>query len=177
MQSLNDPKQVLEMALQNELKGREILEGARENVQNPLAKATFEFLANEELKHIDLIQQFAAALTGGDVPDVDDLSALTTSDAKQHIKSIFERFRVAFEAAAATDEPRMEAYSVAEDMERQGHDFYQRAAEQATDEKSKKMYQFLADEEIKHFELIQDTHDYLQQPDAMMAVEERWMQI
>jgi rubrerythrin len=177
MQTLNDPRQVLEMALQNELKGREILEGARENVQNPLAKATFEFLANEELKHIDLLQQFAASLTGGELPDVEDLQALTTPDAKQHIKSIFERFRVAFEAVAATDEPRLEAYRVAEDMERQGHDYYNRAADQATDEKAKKLYQFLAEEEIRHFELIQDTHDYLQQPDALAAVEERWMQI
>jgi rubrerythrin len=177
VQSFNDPKEVLEMALQNELKGREILIGAKDNVQNPLAKATFDFLASEELKHIDIINQFAASLDGAETPDVDALSALTAPDAKEHIKSIFERFRVAFEAVGATDQPRLETYRVAEDMERQGHDFYSRAAEQATDEKAKKLYQFLAEEEIRHFELIQDTHDFLQQPDALMAVDERWMQI
>lgn len=164
--------QVLDTALQNELRGREILLEARENVENPLAKATFEFLANEEMKHIDAIKTFAAGLS----IDPQALAAFDPAEAKERIYSIFERFKVAFEAVAATDEPRMEAYRVALDMERRGHNFYKRAAEQSADENARALYAFLASEEIKHFELIQDTHDFLQQPDALLAIEERWMQ-
>ncbi|MDO8589559.1 MAG: ferritin family protein [Armatimonadota bacterium] len=176
-QIADDARQVLEMALQNELKGREILEQAKENVENPLAKATFDFLAHEEDKHIAIIKQFASGLTGEQELDMAELTTLTTPEAKQRIRSIFERFRVAFEEVSATDQPRLEAYRVAMDMERAGHDFYKRAALQASDEKSRRLYEFLAGEEIKHFELIQDTHDFLQQPDALLAVEERWMQV
>ena len=173
----DDAKQVLETALQNELKAREILQQSRENVDNPLAKATFDFLADEELKHIVIIKQFASGLTGEEDLDTDEMTTLTTPEAKQRIASIFERFRVAFEAVSTSDQPRQEVYEVAMDMERHGHDFYTRAAQQTSDEKSKRLYEFLAGEEIKHFELIQDTHDFLQQPDAMLAIEERWMQI
>ena len=59
--------------------------------------------------------------------------------------------------------------------ERYGHDFYEKAAELAHDPTARKLYQFLAGEEQKHFEIIQDTHDFLKQPDAFMAVEEQWM--
>ncbi|MDO8684577.1 MAG: ferritin family protein [Armatimonadota bacterium] len=176
VQTANDVTQVLETALQNEMKSYEILENGKNNVDNPLAKATFDFLANEELKHIEIIKQFTSTLTGKSDFDIDELLALTTPDAKQHIKSIFERFKVSFEEVGATDQPRMETYRVAMDMERQGHDFYKRAADQTSDEKAKRLYQFLAGEEVKHFELIQDTHDFLQQPDALLAIEERWMQ-
>ena len=170
----DDAEQVLEMALQNELRAKEILEGAKENVENPLAKATFDFLANEELKHIAIIKQFAAGVSGEQELD---MAELTTLEAKQQIRSIFERFRVAFEEVSATDQPRLETYRVAMDMERAGHDFYRRAAQQASDAKARRLYEFLAGEEIRHFELIQDTHDFLQQPDALLAVEERWMQV
>lgn len=169
-------REVLEVALQNELKGHEILTSARENVENPLAKATFDFLANEELKHIDIIQKFAQSLAGTGEFTTEELIEMSTPEAKQNIKSIFERFRVSFEAVAASDRPRLETYEVAMDMERRGHDYYKSAAEQTTNEDARRLYEFLASEETRHFELIQDTHDYLQQPDALAAVEERWMQ-
>jgi len=172
----NDPREVLEMALHNELKAREILQNARETVDNPLARATFDFLADEELKHIDIISKFAESLAGVGQFDEKDLLSTTTSEAKGRIKSIFERFRVQFEEVGAGDQPRLETYRVAMDMERRGHDFYKRAAEETADGEARKLYAFLAGEETRHFELIQDTHDYLQQPDALMAVEERWMQ-
>jgi len=172
----DSPREVAETALHNEMKAREILLDAKENVDNPLAKATFEFLANEELKHIEIIKKFAKALSGAGEFDADDLSGTTAAEAKEHIKNIFERFRVSFEEVGAGDQPRLEIYRVAMDMERHGYEFYKRAAEQALDKQARELYDFLGSEEICHFELIQDTHDYLQQPDALMAVEERWMQ-
>jgi len=169
--------EVFEMALRYEDEGRTILLNAKEAVENPLAKATFDFLANEELKHIDAIKRFAETLSGSGEFDPNNLTAISGEDAKRRVKHIFERFRTAFESVGAGDQPRLETYRVAMDMERHGHDFYSRAARQSDDAKTKRLFEFLAEEEIRHFELIQDTHDYLLQPDALMAIEERWMQI
>jgi len=176
-QVLNDAAEVLESALRNEQEAHDILIHAREAVDNPLARATFDFLAGEELKHMQAIKQFAESLARHEEFDADDLERLTSAEARSHIILIFERFRTSFEAVGASDQPRLEIYEVAMDMERRGHDFYASAARRAADEDARKLYEFLAAEEVKHFEIIQDTHDFLRQPDALLAIEERWMQI
>jgi rubrerythrin len=172
----NDPNAIVEAAIVNEIEGHRILEQGKKAANTPLAKATFEFLANEELKHIDLIKDFAKTLEGVKEWDPSELKELSLSEAGRHIRGIFERFGAQFEEVAATDNERLETYKVAMDMEHRGHDFYAKAAEQVTDERAKKLFQYLADEEVKHFEIIQDTHDFLAQPDAILAMEERWMQ-
>jgi rubrerythrin len=168
----NDPKEVLEMAVNNEREAYELLCASRDACEDKLSKATFDFLAKEELKHIDVIQKFGE--TGvASAPDVS--KSLTKADVAKGIKGIFEQFGWQYEQAAATDD-RMEAYRTAMDMERHGHQFYAKAAEVSTNPEAKKFFEFLAREEVRHFEIIQDSYDFLSEPDAMLAMEERWMQ-
>ena len=54
--SLSD---VLAIALHNERRGYEILKDGEGAAKTPLGKATFEFLANEEINHMRLIEAFA----------------------------------------------------------------------------------------------------------------------
>lgn len=169
----NDPKAVLEMALQNEVQGHKILNDARDACDDRLAKATFDFLAKEELKHVQIIKQYAE--TGMANPPSSS-AVVTRQQMAQGIKGIFEQFGWQYEQVAGQDDARAEAYRTAMEMERHGHHFYAQAAEKATDEEAKKFYQFLAAEEVRHFEIIQESHDFLTQPDAMLAMEERWMQ-
>jgi len=173
----SDVNEALRMALRYEEEGREILLNAKDAVENPLAKATFDFLADQELKHVDVIKRFAETLSGSGEFDLSKLTAITNEETKRGVKHIFERFRAAFESVGAGDQPRLETYRVAMDMERHGYDFYSRTARDSDDAEIRQLFAFLATEEIRHFELIQDTHDYLLQPDALMAIEERWMQI
>lgn len=173
----NDPSAVVEAAIQNELEGQAVLIRGKESATDPLAKATYEFLANEEIKHIELIEEYAASLAGTKEWHPKHMDGIDLPEAAKKIRGIFERFGTAFEAAGATDNQRLETYKVAMDMERRGHDFYSKAAETATNEDAKKLFRFLAGEEAKHFQMIQDTHDFLDNPDAILALEERWMQI
>jgi rubrerythrin len=174
---MEDPSAVLETAIANEMEGHRILQRGREAATEPLAKATFEFLANEELKHIEIIRDFAKTLDGVTPWDESVLKGGSLSDAFKHVRSIFERFGAQFEAVSASDHERLEIYEVAMDMERRGYEFYSRAAQQASDERARRLFSFLAGEEQRHFQMIQDTHDFLQEPDALLAMEERWMQI
>lgn len=168
----NDPKEVLEAAINNEREAYKLLCASRDACEDKLSKATFDFLAREEVKHIDVIQKFAA--TGLAVaPDVGH--PLSKAEVARGVKGIFEQFGWQYEQAASMDD-RLEAYRTAMEMERHGHQFYARAAEMATNEEARKFFQFLASEEVRHFEIIQDSYDFLSEPDAMLAMEERWMQ-
>lgn len=172
-----NPTEVLAMALRNEERGREILLDGERSAKSPLAKATFEFLANEELEHIRLIQEFARSLeTGGDWRP-GELKPVSKRKAGEHVKSIFDKYAAEFQKVGERGEERMDIYEAALQMERDGHHYYAHAAEQAEDERARSLYEFLAKEETRHFELIQDTRDFLDLPDALLAVEERWMTV
>ena len=168
---------VLAMALRNEQRGREILKEGEEGAKTALGRSTFEFLANEELNHIRLIEGYANSIAGGLAWEPGELSPLTKRAAGEQIKSIFDKYAAVYARAGESGEERMDIYEAALNMERDGFTFYSGAAGKARDEQAKKLYEFLASEERRHFELIQDTRDFLKQPDALLAIEERWMQI
>jgi rubrerythrin len=171
----NDPRQVVQSALQYEAEGHKILIDARDEATSPLSRATFGFLADQELKHIEAIKSYAASLENTGDFDPDALAELSLEHAEHEIRGIFAQFREQFEEAA-TLETREDVYQVAEDMERRGYNFYSAAAEQLTGDSAKKLYAWLAGEETKHFTIIQETLEYIHQPDAIDALEERWMQ-
>jgi|YelNatPaOPRAMG01_1025707.scaffolds.fasta_scaffold12976_3 rubrerythrin len=171
-----DPNAVLEMAIANEIEGRNILLNGRDSSLTPLGKSTFEFLANEELKHIELIKEFAKTLNGVEEWDANKMKSVSFAEAGARIKGIFERFASQFESVSQSDNERLETYQVAMDMEKRGYDFYSEAAEKASDERSKALFKFLAGEEEKHYTMIQDTYEFLKHPDSILAMEERWMQ-
>ncbi len=173
----DDPNTILDIAIANEVEGHKILTNAKESANTALAKATFDFLASEELNHIELIKDFAKTLAGAQEWDDSRLKEISLSEAGSHIKNIFERFAAEFETVSASSDERLETYKVAMDMEHRGYDFYSGAAKKVHDERAKQLFNFLAAEEERHFKMIQDTHDFLNHPDGIMAMEERWMQI
>jgi rubrerythrin len=172
-----NPREVVETALQFELEGRKILVDAGEKAKDPLSKATFKFLADQELKHIDAIKAYACALDEGKTFSCSTLGEhMDKSQAMAEIQKIFSKIKSEYESVEGKEDERQEVYEIAMDMERRGHDFYEKAASQTTNDTSRQLFQFLTGEETNHFEIIQETAEFLKQPDAIMAVEERWMQ-
>jgi len=173
----SDPKEIIKAALDFEADGYKIFVDAGEKAVDPLSKATFKFLRDQEVKHIERIEAFAAAMDGKGSFDLASLGEpMSIVNAKKEIGGIFAQFKDKFEATAGDEDERMEIYKVAMNMECRGHDFYGSAADQAKDETARKIWRFLSDEEAQHYMIIEETHDFLKQPDAFMAIEERWMQ-
>lgn len=168
---------VLAMALRNEERAKEILDSGMANAKSALGRATFEYLSSQEIEHMRLIKDYARAIASGSGMDLQDMPQHTKRQDGEKIKSIFEKYSKGFDKAGQTGEERMDVYETALQMERDGFNFYNQAAKQASDDKAKKLYEFLSREEERHFELIQDTRDFLQLPDALLAMEERWMTI
>lgn len=173
----SDPKDIIKAALDFEAEGYKIFVDAGEKAVDPLSKATFKFLRDQEVKHIERIEAFATALDGkGDFDPASLGDPMNIVNAKKEIGGIFAQFKEEFEATADNEDERLEIYKTAMKMEIRGHDFYATAADQAKDETSRKIWRFLSDEEAQHYIIMEETFNFLNQPDAFMAVEERWMQ-
>lgn len=173
----SDPDEIIKAALDFEADGYKIFVDAGEKAVDPLSKATFKFLRDQEVKHIERIEAFAAAMDGNGTFDVNSLGEpMSIVEAKKEIGGIFADFKDKFESVVGDEDERMEIYKVAMNMEVRGHDFYSSAADQAKDETAKKIWRFLSDEEAQHYMILEETYEFLKQPDAFLAVEERWMQ-
>ena len=171
----SDPRGVLELALKNEKTSYDMYADARGKSTTDLAKHTFQFLCDEESRHMKAIKEYFRALEEGREPDaVQETHVLDY--ARGQLRSVFERFRGDVEAATAAQEQHMAAYEVAIDIEKTGYEFYKQASAQAETGFAKEFYAWLMNEENAHYDLISQTYDFLKRPDGFLAEMERWMQ-
>jgi len=172
-----NPREIADLAIEYEKEGRRLLLSARDDACDPLTKATFHFLADQESQHIHAIESYLDALIHKGAFDPSEYEPLTLQGAGREVTKLFEDFRQKYEETACTEEERLKVYQAAMEMERRGYELYSSAASKVNDETSRQFYEFLASEEDRHFQILQDTYTFLKQPDAVMAIEERWMQI
>lgn len=66
----------------------------------------------------------------------------------------------------------MKALKTAIGIESEGYKFYEKSARETTDPIGKKMYEYLKGEENRHWELLQNTYEYLSDPSLWFAKEE-----
>ena len=171
-----DPKEIIKASLEFEEEGYKLFIDSIAKATDPLTKSTFQFLADQEIKHMETIKTFASSLEGTDSFDLDTLpETINVPKAKQEIRNIFAQIGAEFDGVVGDEDERMEVYKVAMKLESRGHDFYGTASDQATDDNARRIYRFLSDEEAQHYMIIQDTFMYLMQPDAFMAIDEHWM--
>ena len=73
--------------------------------------------------------------------------------------------------SADTDE--LEAYRIAMELENKGYDFYKKTLESVSDPAVKELYKFLLSEEEAHHDLLSSTYEYLKNPAAWFAKDEK----
>lgn len=155
--------QVIAEALELEEQGREMYEQAYLKVKDPFARKALEFLIKEEERHKDKILRFNEHLFGRGEFDLERECAVTISE---DLKKLIEE-HVTSEAREKIEDARtdIDVYEIALDFEKRGYDFYKSAGENETDERIKRFMKFLEEEEVKHYELIQETIRYLKETD------------
>lgn len=153
--------QALATALEMEKKGKEFYEEALKKINNSFAKKAIEFLIAEEGRHIDKILRFNDYLLQRGDFDLDteckleadgrimDFVLKTVKKGLKDLNSI------------STD---VEVYEVAMNFEKEGYDLYSKMAAEEDDIRLNKFFDFLKEEEIRHFALLQNTLRYLQDP-------------
>jgi rubrerythrin len=139
-----DKKQVLDVlkeSLGMEEKGHKFYKEGSEKIRNSLGKRMLQRLA-EEVK-----------IEKAQIADFDDIFTRM----KEQLKDASEEMT----DVGVDDE---EIIDMALELESHAKFFYEDAAKKASDNKVRKFYEMLAQEENSHYELLRNTHNYLENP-------------
>jgi rubrerythrin len=144
---------ILDEAIELEEEGRAFYQKAADWVEDPAAKETFRFLAEEEVKHRIAIERQRKAL-------VDEGHWSPTSDLEPAAESFDIEEPIFPDAVKAIEDkfgPRtgeQEAIWFGIEVEQKAYALYQRGARETADPTAKRIFQDLAQAERKHFQLL-----------------------
>jgi rubrerythrin len=168
---LHNELEAIKMAIENEKKVRKFYLENSEHMPNELARKTFMFLADEELKHVDLINEFSKGIMQKEVPVVE---GGTEDEAQNRSMEFFSHsIKTALEKAKASKH-ELDIYQMGLKMEENGRDFYNRCSQEATHENIRKLFAFLTKEEEAHFALLNNAINFLKDPQGYFMDEENW---
>lgn len=162
--------EVLQLAVQMEVDGKEFYRKASKKSSNKLAKELFRQLANEEDIHRKkFVEIYKAFKRGQNWPDVEP-----PSEKGEKIKSLFAKATKALGSNFRVAEPEFEAIKIAMDMEVKSYNLYHSQSKESTLPVEKRFYQTLAGEERGHHLALLDSYEYLSDPVGWFTKKEHW---
>jgi len=164
METLNPDLNALQVALKMERDGRQFFLDARDKATHPLARETFASLADWELEHMRIIKRFHASLKDtGKWESAESLQS-RKGEAIQAFKTVFQEAREHIDETVKAEAGDLEAYRTARDMEGKIAVFYQEQASESSDENARLFYDFMADQEQEHYQILDNALQYLENP-------------
>ena len=143
---------ILIYAMQMEKDGEEYYYQLAERVPNKGLRAIMEMLAVEEAKHYQALEKMKTAR-----PELAETTVL--SDAR----NVFAQIKESGESVDF-DLGQVELYRKAQDLERKSADFYSEKADEVEHEYQKEIFLMLADEEKKHYALLENIIEFVSRP-------------
>lgn len=150
----------LRFAIEFEKKSEEFYKKASERVCDDFAKKALDFIAADEVTHTKRIKAFNRAL----IKNNDfDLETECRSNLSEQTDEFIDEFINKEGDKITTDSNDLEIYDVALDMEKRGYDAYKNASIDAKeDPRVQRFFKFLAEQEIVHYKLLQESKKYLE---------------
>jgi rubrerythrin len=128
--------EALEIAIYNEQSAHDFYENLSQSIENPSGRDRFRFLSLDEKRHRELLEERYLKESSGREFEFDP----------GKIKRI--ELKISDQASAK------EALEIALEAEREAYNSYMRAASQVKDQEGKKMFESLAAEEDKHYQIL-----------------------
>jgi rubrerythrin len=150
----------VDLALKTENDGSTFYMRASGRVTHKLARAAFEILAKEELRHVALIEALSARLRGTGAPVV--VNSPTKGSLAKDIKTIYGS---AMEDSSGPDLGAAEAYGKAIELEKRISALYFEDGRECESDEARKLFSVLYREEQDHLTLLEDMLNYLTKPD------------
>lgn len=116
------------------------------------------FLADEEVKHYNIFKK----LSEGRTDDLPESTLLT--DVTNIFEDLSKKYEADKDAPFNFDASQPQFYRKAQDLEKQSEMFYRDKAEDAEDEKTKMLLLKIADEEKRHYFVLENIIDFVQHP-------------
>jgi len=148
-QGLNE---VVQLARKMEIDGAKFYAGAAAKAVSPQATRLFESFAKDEQRHLEIVEALAKSL------GVDVESMPMPADT---IKTVFREAegQISAKQEVTADEPG--AIKTAMQMERDSYKLYADAEQATEDAAQKSVIHRLAEEENQHYEMLENTQQYL----------------
>ena len=170
-----DVCEVMQRAIEMEEDARAFYAEVAQEATNPLAKRTFEALAEWEVEHQTLLQSvYDTAEATQSCPALGELSP----EQVEMMAAAAEIFNSALAdlKGELTDDPTLdEAYAAAMEKERQAIAFYRGRLEGTENENERELYGFLLDQERGHLNLLATTEEYLNETAYWHFKQEQWI--
>jgi len=147
---------IFEYAMQMEKDGEKYYRQTAEYITNKGLKTILTMLADDEVRHFNAIKEMRAA-----EPDMPAATILTDA------VNIFTQMRGANESFNFNIK-QTEMYRMAQDIEERSRQFYMDQAEKVELDYQKKLFLRLADEEKKHFLLLENMIDFVSRPEQWL---------
>jgi len=150
--------EILSQALKLEQEGREFYLKAAEETLSEKGRAMFLSLADDEKMHAEMVLRQLHALEGGGSYVL--LPALSVRPIDLEVK-IFPPERTEIEKRIGVNPNELDALHVALENEMKSYDLYRAAAKATRDEAGKRLYEWLTQAELTHFNLLMSNYEAL----------------
>jgi len=150
----------LEVALNNETREREFYLKNAERTKNPVGKAMFERIAEDELEHYNRLKELHGKWAAKDKwPESVPLKVNNTV-----VKDILVNVIKKVEKTAKGDADDIAAIKTAVDFEEKGVKFYSELRDASSNPREKEFFDLLAMIEHEHYLSLKDAEEYLTDP-------------
>ncbi len=152
----------IEIAIKMETDAINFYNEASKKTNHSVGKKMFLTIAGDEKRHLGMLTQIFKGL---DIK-IKDISPM------KNIKTVFEQMKdeMMHKVEATTDE--LEAFKIAMKMEKEGIEFYKKAAAGAKTEKEKSLFERLVKEEQQHYDIFANTYFFLSDTGSWFMWEE-----
>jgi rubrerythrin len=116
-----------------------------------------KMLADEEVKHYEAVQQMRTQIP----------KKITDTEVLANAKQTFEKMRESAESFDF-DISELQLYEKAKDIEQESKKFYMEKAEEIDDTSQKEIFKKLADQEQKHFIILENICDFVAKPQTFL---------
>ena len=152
----------LEVALNNETRERDFYLRNAARTNNPVGKAMFERIAEDEAEHYERLKRLHEEWTAqGRWPETVPLTVKQTN-----VRDILLNTLKGVGKAEASDADDREAVRTAAEFEEKGVVFYKNLAASSTDEREKAFFELLSSIEYEHYLSLRDAEEYFDNPAA-----------
>ena len=155
-----DRLNALEVALNNEMREREFYLKNAKRTKDPLGKAMFQQIGDDELEHYERLKQLHQKWSKQERwPETVPLRVEDTI-----VKDILVEFLKKVDNEPKGDSDDLEAVRVALDFEAKGAKYYAELRDRLSDPKEKQFFDLLSKIENEHYLSLRDTEEYLTDP-------------
>jgi rubrerythrin len=157
------------LALNNEMSEREFYLKHAQRTGNPVGKAMFNLIADDELEHYRRLKALHEKWVKNDTwPETVPLTVKQTN-----LKTVLNEVIRSVDKMPDADADDLDAIRTAVEFESKGIELYTRLSTASQDPREKAFFAMLAGMEREHFLSLKDAEEYLKDPSSWFTRKER----